>query len=70
VKYIVREGKKRGRGHYLATSMLYNGSNFYHYTTKQRKARRFDTEEEARGAAESVIHVDDYRIVKLRERDD
>lgn len=69
MKYIVREGKKRGRGHYLATSMLYNGGVFYHYSTKQGRARRFDTKQEAHDAAQTILHVDEYRIVKLKERE-
>ncbi len=69
MKFIVREGKRRGRGHYLTRSSigLFNGG-FHHYTKRQRKAHRFDTVEEALAAAEGCVHIPSYRVVKLVRR--
>lgn len=66
--YVVREGKRRGRGHYLTTSLLYDGNYFYHYSREQKKATRFASPNEAMVAAASVVHVETARCVRLRRK--
>lgn len=66
--YIIREGKRRGRGVYLTVGALYDGLAFYHYSKKQRRAKRFSSRDEAKEAAKQVFHVTSYRVVTLKER--
>lgn len=66
--FVVREGKRRGRGVYLTVGALYDGLEFYHYSKKQRRAKRFSSPKKAKEAAALVLHVTSYRVVKLKER--
>lgn len=66
--FIVREGKRRGRGAYLTVGALYDGLLFYYYSKKQHRAKRFASLKEAKEAAKQVIHVEKYRVVKLALR--
>lgn len=69
MKFIVRQGKRRGRGPYLAWSPLgISPPYFYHYSKRQKRAKRFDTAEQAKEAAKNVWHVTSYRVVKLKKR--
>ncbi len=66
MKYIVREGKRRGRGYYLtcSTVAMFNGG-FFHYSNRLGRAYRFDSEGEAKAAARGCIHIPEFRVVKL-----
>jgi hypothetical protein len=69
VKYVVRQGKRRGRGCYLTWSPVgVCPPYFYHYTRYQRRARHYSTAKEALAAAANVWHVTSYRVVKLKEK--
>jgi len=65
-RYVVRMGKKRGRGQYLtrSTVVVFN-VGFFHYTRKQSRAYRFDAAQDALEAARGCSHVEEYRVVRL-----
>lgn len=67
MKFIVREGKRRGKGTYLTYTGDFPAA-LWHFTRKQRRAYRFDTYEDAVGAAMRVWHITVYRVVKLKEK--
>lgn len=71
--YVVREGKKRGRGSYVRTVVLFDGYVMYCGTRKQRKATQYETYEEARKVADVIeserqtisLVKPKHRVVKL-----
>lgn len=66
MKYIVRQGKKKGRGYYLTLCPFGAFNNgFYHYTKQQRKAYRFDTIAAAMKTAKGCTHIAVYRVIQL-----
>lgn len=73
--YVIREGKKRGKGFYVVSSALFDGIMFFYGTRKQKKATRFDTYDKARRVANAIENersgvYDNYkhRVVKLKNR--
>ncbi len=67
--YIVRSGKKRGRGQYLTyVSGCWILDGMWYYTPKQRKARKFQFVAEARRYAGLCAHVGSFRVVKLKPK--
>lgn len=76
MKYVIRDGQKRGRGRYLRFVNLFDGLVHYCHTKKQGRAKKFGSREEAEHAFATVAqsHKEtwccryDARIVKLKDR--
>jgi hypothetical protein len=74
VTYVIRDGKKRGRGRYLRFVELFDGLVHCCHTKRQGRAAKFESKEEAEKAFErfSRLHLENWcsryvaRIVKLR----
>lgn len=71
MKYIIREGKKRGKGLYIREVPLFDGVVMYCGTKKQRKASRFESYEKAERVIDFIERCQGVtrtkRIVKLRK---
>lgn len=69
MKFIVRQGRRRGRGTYLTHSPVEASAvGVWHYTRYQSRACRYESADAARAAARRCWHVSDYRVVRLKER--
>ena len=73
--YVIRDGKKRGRGRYLRLVSLFDGLVHYCQTRRQGLAKRFKSRAQAGRAFEVMakLHQEiwlrkcDARIVKLKK---
>jgi len=72
MKYVVRQGKKKGRGAYFTWSPCPGdpAAMICHYTRRKGRAWKFDTKELAENTAAMCFHITSFRVVKLTKKDE